>query len=229
MIKYPNVNVIKGSGNLFWNKGMRLAWETALNCRNDYDFYLWLNDDSFIYKDAILHLFDCFDDYKKIKEKDSLIVGACKEKGLSNIFSYGLRMNERIIVPNGKTQVGNIMNGNLVLVPKIIFKKIGILSNKYTHAMGDHDYGLRAIEEGFELVSTKKFVAVCESNKNLPPWCDPKISVTERWKSLNSPLGLNLKEYKFFRKRFWRKSYFIDISKIYFRFLFPTLYIKIKN
>ena len=228
-INFPKINIISGNGNLYWNQGMRLAWQSALSFRKDYDYYLWLNDDSFLNKDALIHLFACSNEFKKIKGKRSLIIGACKETNSNEIFSYGLRMNEKIIIPNGKLQMGNIMNGNLVLVPKIIFEKIGILSNNYTHAMGDHDYGLRAIEAGFDLVTTKKYVAVCERNISLPDWCNPKKAFQKRWHSLHSPSGLNINEYKLFRKRFWPNNYLISLSKIYFRCFFPSIYSKIKT
>ena len=32
---FPEVNIIQGSGELFWSGGMRLAWETALNKENN--------------------------------------------------------------------------------------------------------------------------------------------------------------------------------------------------
>ena len=39
---YPDVNIITGNGQLYWNRGMHLAWETA--SKNDFDFYIWIND-----------------------------------------------------------------------------------------------------------------------------------------------------------------------------------------
>lgn len=226
---FPNVNIIYGNGNLFWNQGMRLAWLEAIEKNIYYDFFLWLNDDSFLERDALEHLFHCFDEYKNTKGIDSIIVGACKESNTSEVFSYGLRLNEKTINPNGKLQTGNMMNGNLVLIPNIVYKKIGILSNNYTHAMGDHDYGLRAIEAGFDLVTTKKYIAICETHISLPDWCNPKKAFKKRWQSLHSPLGLNIVEYKFFRKRFWPKNYLISILKIYFRCFFPSIYANIKT
>lgn len=226
---FPKVNVISGTGDLFWNKGMRLAWQSALTNDENYDFFLWINDDTTLEKDATQHLFDCFDEYKNTKGIDSIIVGACKVSNRTEVFSYGLRINEKTIKPNGKLQTGNMMNGNLVLIPNTIFKKIGILSNNYTHAMGDHDYGLRAIEAGFDLVTTKKYIATCETHISLPDWCNPNKAFQKRWQSLHSPLGLNIVEYKVFRKRFWPKNYLIFILKIYFRCFFPAFYVKIKS
>ena len=40
---FPQVHIIKGDGNLFWNRGMYMAWQAAIK-EKDYDFYLWLND-----------------------------------------------------------------------------------------------------------------------------------------------------------------------------------------
>ena len=50
--KFPEVNIIHSKGNLFWNRGMYTAWEEATK-RKEYDYYLWLNDDTFIYPDSI--------------------------------------------------------------------------------------------------------------------------------------------------------------------------------
>src|SRR5690554_2221576 len=36
---FPDVNIIKGNGNLFWARGMRLAWESAMK-KKSYDAYL---------------------------------------------------------------------------------------------------------------------------------------------------------------------------------------------
>ena len=53
---YPSVSVITGDGTLFWNRGMRTAWEDAL--KKDADFYLWLNDDTVLHPFAVGHLLE---------------------------------------------------------------------------------------------------------------------------------------------------------------------------
>ena len=61
---FPEVNVVRSNGNLFWCKGMRLAWDEAVKFAADkpYDFYLWLNDDVMLKDIALVNLFS---DYKK--------------------------------------------------------------------------------------------------------------------------------------------------------------------
>ena len=46
--EFPKVRIVQGDGTLFWNRGMYTAWETAAK-EKDYDFYLWLNDDTYVY------------------------------------------------------------------------------------------------------------------------------------------------------------------------------------
>lgn len=225
---FPNVNIIRGNGNLYWNQGMRLAWKTSVK-KNVPDFFIWLNDDTNIDDDALLHLFQCYNEYISINSTEVIVVGSCRNKIDEDKYSYGLRKNHVKIIPNGKIQNGNMLNGNLVLISKAVYTKLGILSNSYTHAMGDYDYGLRALENSIELITTKKYIATCESNIGLPKWCDPRINFFNRWKALHIPLGLNIKEYKIFIKRFWPKNYIMSILKVYLRCLVPSFYNKISS
>ena len=73
--QYPKVIIIKGDGNLFWNRGMYTAWKKAAETQ-DYDFYLWLNDDTFLFNNAIQTLL------KESSEKNnkSIIVASIKSK-----------------------------------------------------------------------------------------------------------------------------------------------------
>ena len=43
MKKYPDIIIVKGSGNCFWTRGMYLAMKEAR--KRDYDLYLMVNDD----------------------------------------------------------------------------------------------------------------------------------------------------------------------------------------
>ena len=52
---FPDVNIIQGNGNLFWNRGMYVAWEAATQIK-DYDFYLWLNDDTYLYPESLEYM-----------------------------------------------------------------------------------------------------------------------------------------------------------------------------
>ncbi len=219
--QFPDVNIIAGSGNLFWNGGMRLAWDVA--SKKSYDYYLWLNDDTLIEEYALEELFDC---YKRAQEKDkkpAIIVGACISSDTSGNFSYGGRSDTGPVLPNGNLQLCKYINGNIVLIPNEIFNELGNLSVDYTHSMGDIDYGLRAIKKGYKLYTTTKYVATCDLN-SIPAWQDPKVPLLKRWQLLHSPKGLNIKEYNRFRQKFWGKRWILYAVKVYLKVIFPRLY-----
>ena len=37
---FPNVNIIRGNGNLYWNQGMRLAWKTSVKKKHPRFFHM---------------------------------------------------------------------------------------------------------------------------------------------------------------------------------------------
>jgi GT2 family glycosyltransferase len=220
---FPQVNVIQGNGNLYWNKGMRLAWQAAFQVA-EYDFYLWLNDDVTLDKDALIELLNCYQEALNRDNTQALIVGSCRS-GLHALYSYGGRNDYGPIIPDGKIQLCKYINGNVVLVPKIIFDKIGNLSPEYTHAMGDNDYGLRVIKQGFNCYTTRKYIATCPIN-GISDWCNPATPLKKRLQLLHSPKGLNINEYIIFRKKFWGWEWIIYAVKVYMKVLFPRLYRK---
>ena len=50
---FPQVNLTVGNGKLYWGGGTYLAWETALRDNIKYDYFLWINDDTFLFENAI--------------------------------------------------------------------------------------------------------------------------------------------------------------------------------
>ena len=51
---FPQVRLLRGDGSLFWNGGMRMAFDAAM--RGDFDAYIWFNDDSHLDPDALSRL-----------------------------------------------------------------------------------------------------------------------------------------------------------------------------
>lgn len=223
---YPSVNIIQGNGSLFWNQGMRLAWDTAVE-NQSYDFYLWLNDDVLLENYALIELFECYFDILNKRDESGIIVGSFNDTKLCTEFSYGGRTDVGAVIPNGKIQKCKYINGNAVLVPCEIYKILGNLSLEYTHAMGDFDYGLRAIQAGFNNYTTSKFIGVCPKNLKLQ-WSSPNIPLKKRLELFNSPTGLNYQEYIIFIKKFWRKKWIIFAIKAHVKLLFPSFYEKLK-
>ena len=223
--EFPSVRIIQGDGSLFWNKGMIKAWEVASSIE-DFDFYLWLNDDTFIAEDGLEKLLQCYKEALIINNRETLIVGICRNSLKGPSASYGVRKRRRkdVLEPNGEIQSGEFINGNCVLISSKIFEEIGYLDSAYSHSFGDIDYGLRVLQKGFAIGTTKSFICVCKTNEGLIPWQDPKISLLNRVRYLRSPRGHPLKEVIYFRRRFWPRLWFFFIIAVIFKVLNPRFY-----
>jgi len=193
--KFSEVNVIQGTGSLYWNRGMHLAWKTAAK-NKEYDFYLWLNDDVKLNINGLSILIGNYN-----LKPNSIICGVMASE-VDNIITYGGRDTyDTLIEPNGSPQECYWINGNFVLVSKSIFEKVGILDPVFPHAIGDFDYGLRAFKKDIKSYISSEIVGYCEKNTKLPLWCRPEEKFIERLKSLYSPLG-NAHPIYFFRYEF---------------------------
>ena len=180
--QFPDVNIIHADGNLFWNRGMYRAWSKAAETK-DYDFYMWLNDDTFLLPDAISSLLS-----SAVNKKDSIIVAGIRSQK-AEIVTYSGYYQGKLLVPNGNLQECDTFNGNCVLIPGIVYQTVGNLDWHFRHAIGDIDYGYRVRKAGFKIYCSQTYLGYCEKNPQLPVWCRPESPFIKRIKNLYSPLG----------------------------------------
>lgn len=181
---YPTVRVIDGDGSLYWAKGMRKAWEAAVAERDDWDGFLWLNDDTELDVDALQKLFAA-------KDGERIVVGdLANSKGE---IVYGLRKDD-------------LFTGNCVLVPKKVYERLGMICGEYSHAWADSDYAMMAMRAGIEIVSAG-VVGKAEGHPNRPSL--KGLSLRERIGMLRDPKGWNLHDLWLYRRRNW--GYFVAI------------------
>ena len=182
---FPEVHVIQSPGNLFWCKGMRLAWDSAGKSGAEYDFYLWLNDDAMLKPDALVGVL------KDYENGGGVIVGRMSSDESEREESFGMQGDK-----------GDWMNGNLVLVPQTVYEKIGPICGDYHHGYGDHDYGLMAKRAGFPLRASTSFCGVCPQQPERYHWLRDH-SLWGRLKLLGDPKGYNMHDAVLFRYRNW--------------------------
>lgn len=218
---YPSVTLIHGDGSLFWNKGMRVAWECA-NSTNKYDYFIWLNDDTELFIDAIQKLVDS----SQTLVNNSIIVGStCATENRDNI-TYGGRIHKMgIVEPTNQLKECDFFNGNIVLIPFSVFLKVGYNDNCFSHALGDFDYGLRATKLKVKIYVAPSVLGICDTHESLPTWCNPQKSFVTRWKHFRTPLGHNPEEYFIFEKRhFGITSAIFHYITNHLRVLFPRIW-----
>ena len=193
--RYPKVHIIKGDGNLYWNGGMRVAFNAAME--KGFDYYMWLNDDTQLYPSAIKTIISVSSKLSAQINNSVVVVGSTQES-LSGGISYGgLRrmswwrpLNFTLVSPSNIPEICDTMNGNCVLIPREIASAVGNLEESFIHSMGDIDYGLRAGKAGFCIYVSPGFVGQCKCNPIDQTFLDDRLSLTMRWKKIISVKGL---------------------------------------
>ena len=221
--QFPDVYLIDGDGNLYWNRGMHLAWEIASKTK-DFDFYLWLNDDTYLFKDSLYKLL-------KAAESTKYLSAVCGSTVSSrqNIITYGGHsIKGNLLLPTGYLQEAFTFNGNIVLIPKAVYEKIGNLDPIFHHSIGDYDYALRIRKHNLKSFILEEYAGECERNEELPKWCLRNISFKQKVANLYSPLG-NSHPIFYFYYTFKHFGFFVSIRhfvSIHIRLLFPGLWLK---
>jgi GT2 family glycosyltransferase len=243
---YPQVQIVQGDGQLFWNGGMRLAFATALE--RDYDYYLWLNDDTILYPHALSVLLQTAERLAA-QETDlgTIVVGSTCDPD-TGTFTYGGMLQQswwrpmRLarVEPSDTPQKCDTVNGNCVLISRSVVRVVGNLDPAFTHYMGDLDYGLRAHKHGCNIWVAPGYLGTCAENARPSNWHE--VFVGQSWhhqlQQMGSPKGLNfttvtlspLAEWKAFAQRhagplwpiYWLSPYrrllLAPIANLYLRF-----------
>lgn len=219
--KFPEVHIINGNGKLFWNRGMFMAWEEA--SKKEPDFYLWLNDDTYVYNNMLEILLNLSHKYND----QAIIVGATQSTDHQTTTYGGRLLDGSIPTPKGVSVSVAYFNGNIVLIPQYVFKIIGNLDYYFTHSKGDYDYGLRAREKGISIYQAGEYLGECNKHETLDNWCNPNIPLRKRWKALHLPNGMPPKETFHLEKRhFGIYPAIFHFFTIYLRCLCPSIWTK---
>lgn len=194
--EFPKVHILQGDGSLFWNGGMRLAFATAME--KDFDYYLWLNDDTNLYPDAIPKLIST----SSLLGSKNIIVGSTSDSVTGTITYGGMRrvswwnpFRYELVNPGDEPLPVDTMNGNCVLIPRLVAQKVGNIDSNYIHSIGDIDYGLTAKKLGFGVYICAGVVGTCSKNSISGTWQDPTLPIGERWRKMQSPKGLPLRQW----------------------------------
>ena len=227
--KYPDVKIIRGNGNLFWSRGMYQAWLKAQQT-NDYDYVLWLNDDTILMQDAISRLVR----FSDIAENKSIIVGSTLESENNPIFSYGGKtsgIKQSPLYPDDNNLKECVtFNGNIVLIPKYVYVKCGIINKYFHHYFGDIEYGFRATKHGIKNYIAPGYYGYCVRNNPIPLFRRKCFSLIKRYKLLYSPLGYNPIEAFYMNRKYFSflSSLWFSI-KLHLNVLFPVDHTKFEK
>lgn len=195
--EFPEVRVLQGDGNAFWNGGLHKVWSAALDA--PVDAYLWLNDDVDLKDDAFARLAD---GWRTMEARQGnrlfILVGATHgddgEITYAGMRSTSKRTSFRLSYarPRADLEPIDTFNGNIVLVPHAVVDRIGINDGHFFHNFGDFDYGLRATAAGIRVMLLPGTLGHCAGNpaKSRRGYGSPELSLAEQWRKVNTHHGL---------------------------------------
>ncbi|MEM7556172.1 MAG: glycosyltransferase family 2 protein [Cyanobacteria bacterium P01_A01_bin.84] len=211
---YPDVNVMKGNGNLYWAGGMRLAFSEAM--KHNYSYYLWLNDDTLLEPQALDDLLDIYQDLAKSGHANSIVVGSTKDADTGKP-TYGGAVQSKLwytkkfefVEPGQTSQKCDTFFGNCVLIPNLVAAKVGNIDDVFIHTMGDIDYGLRARKLGCSVWAAPGFVGTCSRNSISGSWADTNLSLYKRLRKVFGLKGFPFVAWTVFCRRHSGSFWFI--------------------
>ncbi len=173
---YPDVKVIKGSGNLWWTAGINRCVEYVLSCCKDMDYILTLNNDALLPEDYIEQKL------ARASEYPNAIIGSCcvfsDNETLIETSGYVLDFDKCLV--KQLTRPGEVVGekhkgveevtylpGKGVLFPVNTFRDVGLYDEAHLpqyHA--DTDLVLRAYEAGYKVLVDFDSIVYSEVNTN---------------------------------------------------------------
>ena len=164
-----DIHIVQGTGNLFWAGGMRLAWQTAIDSGSEWDYYLLLNDDTNVWKNLFVELFEADKYVISTEGKRGITSGiTCQPNRPEEITYGGCKFTNKtkgcyhLIHPSGVPQEADITHANILLVHKNVVDKIGIFYKGYRHGGADIDYSMNCRRHGLPVFVTSQVCGECE-------------------------------------------------------------------
>ncbi len=198
---FPEVEIVKGDGNLWYTGGTNRGIESALEKNPDY--ILCVNNDSIFDENCIKNLVEC------AEKNPRSVVGALLLlwDQPHRVFQVSPEWNTKLggwhhwrkqtiwTVPQKPWQV-DIIVGNCVLYPAEVIREVGLMNEKKFAQYGDAEYTPRMRKRGWKLLIEPKAKIFCKPN-DVPP----KLSAMSM-KKLVSVLFLEPHNVHSLRRRF---------------------------
>ena len=231
--EFPEVQVMNGSGSLYWVGGMRTVWQEAL--KKEYQAYLLLNDDVELLPDAFVQLFESYRKMDPGFTGSALYIGSTRDTATGKLSYGGRRLLNHITGKNELIQPdpelilpAEMAHANILLVTRQAVDRIGILDGRFTQQLADYDYSLRAFKKAIPLYVCPGYTGICtdDHGKN---WLPQETSLRERLRYLYHPKHLAYSEYLYYMRRHFPLFVPVAFLKLWAKTLFPILWTRLKS
>jgi GT2 family glycosyltransferase len=193
--QFPEVTVLHGDGKLYWSGGMRRAFAAAI--AGDYDYYLWMNDDTSLDDGGVAVLLDTA---RQLRERgdDAVIVAGSTRHPDTGELTYGgvvhpyrwRPLRSELVEPSDTPRPCDTMNGNATLIARAVVQRVGNIDGAFVQQMGDFDYGLRARVAGCSVWIAPGTVGTCAPHPDLRTYQQSSVEPLRRlWSQKRLPPG----------------------------------------
>jgi GT2 family glycosyltransferase len=212
--RFPSVNIITGSGDLFWAGGMRQAFAEAM--KKTYAHYLWLNDDTMLAPDALTRLLLAQQQLIERGQNQAIVIGSTRDEK-NQKPTYGGAMQSKQWYSNKFEFVGVVDElrecetffGNCVLIPQSVVDRVGNIDPTFIHTLGDLDYGLRARQQGCSIWIAPGTIGTCSQNLIDGSWADTELPLLDRLRKVTQIKGFPLRPWTVFCRRHSGRLWFM--------------------
>lgn len=171
--QFPEVEIVRGDGNLWYTAGTNLGIKTAL--KHEPDYILAVNNDSVFDPDFLRRLVQTAEKYPRSvvgailllwDKPDHLFQTSPKWETLGGGWRHWYEQTIETI-PERAWEVGIIV-GNCVLFPVEAIKEVGLMDEKRLVQYGDAEYTPRMRKKGWRLLIEPRARVFCKPN-DVPP------------------------------------------------------------
>lgn len=219
--EFPKAIVLKGTGNLFWSRGMHVAMKAAVE--KEYDYYLMVNDDVEFFDTMWNEMYLPF-----VNHNLRGVVGCMlsKETGQQSYggakfytTTHGDYIGSMLAPSSEHFMECDLANWNCFLIDQYVVKEVGLIDSRYEHAMGDFDYSFRMKQKDIPILLAKEYVGYCENNLPKGTFKDSSQSRRNRLKKLFAPNGLPIKSWWHFTMTYYVHSKYRNFFIPYIKYL----------
>jgi GT2 family glycosyltransferase len=168
---FPDVEIVPGSGRLFWAGGMRHGWEQSVRCKA-FDYLFVYNDDVRLERWAIADLLRAGRTLASQGHDCHAVVGSFRAAATGRT-TYGgwrrsspwhpLKFSSRL-EPDGTLQPADVFNMNGALISRTALEKAGFLSHYFVHSGADFEFALRLVKLGGVIRVAERHIGLCDLN-----------------------------------------------------------------
>ena len=217
---FPAVDVLDGTGSLFWARGMAAAEQKAVIC--DPDYLLWLNDDVTLFPGALDRLVAVAEQSRP----GPVVVAGAVQDPVTSATTYGgvVRrdwhpMRYALAEPQDAVIEVDTVHGNVLLVPRETYRLLGGIDGVFEHAYADFDYGLRLRDVGGRCLLAPGHAGACEQNMAAHPTILDTGRWQDRWRFALSPKGRPIRSQVRYLKRHGGPAWPVFAASPYLRTL----------